>query len=115
MAVAIRAALKRMTEADDLRARLSALIDHAAQHLCAPLDIPPPQSQILPIILRDDARTMAVASALQSAGFDVRGIRPPTVPRGTSRLRVSITLNVDAATIDDLADALKNTLAEQAV
>jgi 8-amino-7-oxononanoate synthase len=115
MAVAISAALKRMTEADDLRARLSALIDHAAQHLCAPLDIPPPQSQILPIILRDDARTMAVASALQSAGFDVRGIRPPTVPRGTSRLRVSITLNVDAATIDDLADALKNTLAEQAV
>jgi 8-amino-7-oxononanoate synthase len=114
MAVAVSAALQRMTDADDLRARLAALIDHAAQHLCAPLDIPPPQSQILPIILRDDARTMAIASALQSAGFDVRGIRPPTVPRGTSRLRVSITLNVDAATIDELADALKNTLAEQA-
>ena len=112
MAVAVSAALQRMTQADDLRAQLTALIDHAAQHLCAPLDIPPPQSQILPVILKDDARTMAVAATLQSAGFDVRGIRPPTVPRGTSRLRVSLTLNVDTAIINDLADVLKQALRE---
>jgi 8-amino-7-oxononanoate synthase len=113
MAVAVSAALQRMTQADDLRAQLAILIDHAAQHLCAPLDIPPPQSQILPVILGDDARTMAVAAALQSAGFDVRGIRPPTVPRGTSRLRISLTLNVDAATISELAEVLKKALQEK--
>jgi 8-amino-7-oxononanoate synthase len=36
---------------------------------------------------------MAVAAALQTRGFDVRGIRPPTVPEGTARLRIVITRN----------------------
>ncbi|MBN8832680.1 MAG: 8-amino-7-oxononanoate synthase [Sphingomonadales bacterium] len=113
MAVAVEAALERMIAADDRRARLGALIDHAAQHLCAPLGLALPQSQILPVILGDDARTMRVAAALQQAGFDVRGIRPPTVPRGTARLRISLTLNVDEATIDALTAALQTALAEE--
>ena len=68
-------------------------------------------SQIIPLILGDDARTMAVAAALQAQGFDVRGIRPPTVPPGTARLRISITLNVDEAAIDGLDAALAEALA----
>lgn len=112
MAVAASAALERMMKADESRARLHELIDHAAQHLCAPLGLPAPVSQILPIILHDDKRTMAVAAALQAAGFDVRGIRPPTVPRGTARLRVSLTLNVDEAIITALGEALRVALAE---
>jgi 8-amino-7-oxononanoate synthase len=113
MAVAVEAALEWMGEGDNLRARLAALIDHAAQHLCAPLGLPAPTSQILPVILGDDARTMRVAAALQAAGFDVRGIRPPTVPRGTARLRVSLTLNVDEATIAALGEALQTALAAE--
>ncbi|CUH42015.1 8-amino-7-oxononanoate synthase [Ruegeria atlantica] len=66
-------------------------------------------SQIIPIILGDDAKTMEMAATLQAKGFDVRGIRPPTVPRGTSRLRVSITGNVDK----DEISALFETLAHQ--
>ncbi|WP_282119388.1 8-amino-7-oxononanoate synthase [Ruegeria atlantica] len=66
-------------------------------------------SQIIPIILGDDAKTMEMAATFQAKGFDVRGIRPPTVPRGTSRLRVSITGNVDK---DDIS-ALFETLAHQ--
>ena len=112
MAVAVSAALERMTGADDLRAELARLIAHAAQHICAPLDLPPPQSQILPIIIGPDARTMQVAALLQEAGFDVRGIRPPTVPRGTARLRISLTLNVDEAVIEALGDALRHALAQ---
>lgn len=111
IAVAVSAALTRMTQADDLRARLTALIDHAAQHICAPLGLPAPSSQILPIIVGDDRRTMAAAAALQDAGFDVRGIRPPTVPRGTARLRISITLNVDEGMIAALGEALQAALA----
>ena len=44
--------------------------------------------------------------ALQLRGFDVRGVRPPTVPAGTARLRLSLTLNVDEAAITALLDAL---------
>jgi 8-amino-7-oxononanoate synthase len=113
MAVAVRAALERMIAADAERARLAALVDHAAASLCAPLGLPAPQSQILPVMLREDAPTMKVADALQAAGFDVRGIRPPTVPRGTARLRISITLNVDEAIIAALGEALQTALAAE--
>jgi 8-amino-7-oxononanoate synthase len=110
MAVASQAALERSLAGDDLRARLAALVGHAAQHLFAPLGLPGPTSQILPIILKDDARTMKVAAMLQGAGFDVRGIRPPTVPRGTARLRISLTLNVDEGIISALGEALCDAL-----
>ena len=106
MAIAVQAALERMLEADAERAQLASLIDHAAQAICAPLGLPAPTSQILPIVIGEDARTMRVATALQAAGFEVRGIRPPTVPRGTSRLRISLTLNVDKADISALGAAL---------
>ena len=49
---------------------------------------------------------MRIATALQQSGFDVRGIRPPTVPAGTSRLRISVTLNVEEAAITSLAQEL---------
>jgi 8-amino-7-oxononanoate synthase len=106
MAVAVRAALDRVAAADDLRARLRWHVERAASAICAPLGLPAPQSQIVPIILGDDRRTMAVARACQEAGFDLRGIRPPTVPKGTSRLRLSLTLNVGPAEIDALGALL---------
>jgi 8-amino-7-oxononanoate synthase len=107
MAVAVSAALERMLDADRERARLVELVDYAAQHLYAPLGIAAPKSQILPVLIGEDAKTMRVAAMLQDAGFDVRGIRPPTVPRGTSRLRISLTLNVDEAIISALGEALQ--------
>ena len=111
MAVAVQAALERMLMADAQRAALAALVDAAGRHICAPLGLAPPASQILPVVLGDDARTMRVADALQKAGFDIRGIRPPTVPRGTARLRISLTLNVSAETVAALGAALQAALA----
>lgn len=67
-------------------------------------------THIIPIVIGDDGETMAIAARLQQAGFDVRGIRPPTIPRGTSRLRVSITLNASETDIEALADMLKGLL-----
>ncbi|WP_170552007.1 8-amino-7-oxononanoate synthase [Ruegeria atlantica] len=71
-------------------------------------------SQIIPVILGDEARTMQTAAALQSQGFDVRGIRPPTVPRGTSRLRVSVTGNVSQSDITALFETLAQHQSEAA-
>jgi 7-keto-8-aminopelargonate synthetase-like enzyme len=62
-------------------------------------------SQILPVIIGEDRPTMRIASALRDRGFDVRGVRPPTVPQGTARLRVSLTLNVDEPAIFHLFEA----------
>lgn len=69
------------------------------------------ETQILPVLIGDDAEALALAQALQARGHDVRAIRPPTVPRDTARLRVSITPNVSKDEIDalfaDLADIRK--------
>jgi 8-amino-7-oxononanoate synthase len=61
---------------------------------------------IVPLILEEDARAVEAAHRLQEGGFDVRAIRPPTVPRGTARLRVSIHADHDADTLTRLADII---------
>ncbi len=111
MAVAVSAALDRVEQADDLRDRLVTLRQDATEAICRPLGLPAPRSQILPVILGDDKRTMAAAQALQAADFDIRGIRPPTVPAGTSRLRISLTLNIGRADVAALGEALRRILA----
>ncbi len=49
---------------------------------------------------------MQLAAQVQAAGFDVRGIRPPTVPVGTSRLRITITNNASLEQIEALGALL---------
>jgi 8-amino-7-oxononanoate synthase len=49
---------------------------------------------------------MRLASGLQARGFDIRGIRPPTVPPGTARLRISLTLNAGEGDVRAMLDAL---------
>jgi 8-amino-7-oxononanoate synthase len=109
MASAVRGSLTLLEREPERIARLNALVAQAHDRL-VPLGALASGSPIMPLILGDDARTMAIAADIQARGFDVRGIRPPTVPAGTARLRLSITLNVDAATIDALADVLQATL-----
>ncbi|MES2988736.1 MAG: 8-amino-7-oxononanoate synthase [Pseudomonadota bacterium] len=110
IAAAVRGALKLLVDEPERRTQLQSLI-HVADKALAPHGAVATGSQIVPIILGDDARTMRAAEQLQAAGFDVRGIRPPTVPAGTSRLRVSLTLNVTPDDVIALGNALSEALA----
>ncbi|MBI3940353.1 MAG: aminotransferase class I/II-fold pyridoxal phosphate-dependent enzyme, partial [Acidobacteria bacterium] len=67
-------------------------------------------SQIIPVIIGENGRAVAVASALQTQGFDVRAVRPPTVPSGTARLRISVNVKVDPAALRRFATALAEAL-----
>lgn len=101
-AALVRAAIGALQNQPQYKEAAEARIAHAheqAARLCGLNDL---QSQIIPVIIGADKPTMARGEALQQAGFDVRGIRPPTVPRNTSRLRVSITGNVTHAEITSL-------------
>lgn len=109
IAAVVRDSLAMMTQSEDRRDRLRALVRHA-EIAFGRLGVIPSGSQIQPIVIGDDARTMRIAAGLQERGFDVRGIRPPTVSPGTARLRVSITLNVDEQSIDGLAAVAKDLL-----
>jgi len=110
MAAAVRESLRILGDEPERRERLAGLVAHAADRLRRH-GVTATGAPILPLILGDDVRTMTVAERLQAAGFDVRGIRPPTVPPGTARLRISVTLNVYEAAIDALDAALEEALA----
>jgi 8-amino-7-oxononanoate synthase len=101
MAAATRAALALIAGMDQERAALQALVTQTGAHLKA-LGLPASFSPIQPIILGPDARAVALADRLQAAGYDIRAIRPPTVPEGTARLRIAITLHADAAALQAL-------------
>ncbi len=64
-------------------------------------------SQIVPIILGEDAKAVEIAKAMQDQGYDIRAIRPPTVPQGTARLRLSLSSNLDEDILQNFADALE--------
>lgn len=105
IASAVRESLRILAEEPERRALLTGLIAFAERAL-AGSGVSPTGSQILPLVIGEDAATMQLATALQAAGFDVRGIRPPSVPPGTARLRIALTLNLTEADITALADAI---------
>ena len=70
-----------------------------------------PASHIVPVMIGDAERTAAVGAALRDRGFAVGAIRPPTVPIGTSRLRISVSAAHTHEQIVDLAHAVADSLA----
>jgi 8-amino-7-oxononanoate synthase len=105
MAVAVSEALRILQDEPERRQTLAALVSFAGKEITA-RGWRASGSQIVPYIVGNNARTMALASALQKRGFDIRGIRPPTVPVGTARLRISLTLNVSEDNVRAMLDAL---------
>lgn len=71
-------------------------------------------SPILPIIIGKDSDAVHIAAALQEQGFDVRAVRPPTVPENTARLRVAITANLTERNLKDFSAALGPHLRQEA-
>lgn len=93
--------------ASELLSRVQSFRDRAAT-----LEIPLTESTspIQPIMIGNDARALAVAHTLHEAGFYVRAIRPPTVPEGTARLRITLTHDHTDEHIDLLTRALASAL-----
>ncbi|MGC2781949.1 MAG: aminotransferase class I/II-fold pyridoxal phosphate-dependent enzyme, partial [Bradyrhizobium sp.] len=106
MAVAVTEALAILQDEPERQQKLAQLVVFAHREIVERFAETWSSSQIIPYIVGDNAHAMQLAAALQARGFDVRGIRPPTVPAGTARLRLSLTLNVDEAAIVALLDAL---------
>lgn len=84
-----------------------------ARELFADLGVETSPTQIQPIIIGDAGETMDMAKRLQEAGFDIRGVRPPTVPDGSSRLRITLTLNVNEQDVRNMVDVVKPLLEAQ--
>jgi 8-amino-7-oxononanoate synthase len=87
----------RSPEGDALRVRLRANVDRLR---------PGHPSPVVPYVCGSEARALAAAEALATRGFLVTAIRPPTVPPGTSRLRVALSADHTPDQVDALAGAL---------
>jgi 8-amino-7-oxononanoate synthase len=107
MAAAVRAALVICKEQPERRERLLGLIEFANAAMEAGCGVAPSGSQILPVIVGADTRATALAAAMRSYGYDIRAIRPPTVPEGTARLRIALTLNTSRELVGEMIEALR--------
>jgi 8-amino-7-oxononanoate synthase len=70
------------------------------------LGLPSAASAIVPVLVGPDAAAVGLASRLQERGFDVRAVRPPTVPEGQARLRITTGAHLQESDVLALAAAL---------
>ncbi|MEM7248006.1 MAG: dethiobiotin synthase [Acidobacteriota bacterium] len=102
VAAGLVAAMELAAEADDARRHLRGL----ARSLAERLDLPAPDAAIVPVPLGDETRALRIEATLRERGFDLRAVRPPTVPVGGSRLRITCHAFNDEEEVTVLAEAL---------
>jgi 8-amino-7-oxononanoate synthase len=103
----IRAAMYLADAADSMRTHLCAIADRVRNELrAAGLEVGSSNSHIIPVILGSNEIALHVARQLQSNGFAVRAIRPPTVAPGTSRLRLSLTSKITNEQVSRLCELI---------
>lgn len=77
-----------------------------ARRFTRALNLPEATSAVVPLVMATAERALAAAQALESQGFLVVAIRPPTVPAGTARLRLAFTAGHTSRDIDGLVSAI---------
>lgn len=106
-AAASLAAVKLARREHWRREKLVALIAHFRRAAAGlGLELLPSDTPIQPLLCGSNARALAMSRALEEHGFWVAAIRPPTVPEGRARLRITLSAAHDEAQIDALVDAL---------
>ena len=85
-----------------------------ARRFAALMDLPEAQSSIVPVIVGEARRAVALSRRLEERGYLVGAIRPPTVPLGTSRLRVTFSAAHSDEDVEALAVAMRDVLREEA-
>jgi 8-amino-7-oxononanoate synthase len=78
-----------------------------ARMFTARTNLPTAQSAIVPVVLGDPTAALEASTSLERLGFLVTAIRPPTVPTGTARLRITFTAAHQEADVARLADAVR--------
>jgi 8-amino-7-oxononanoate synthase len=114
IAAATRVALRLVQREPWRRERLRSLVQRfragAASH---GLPLMASSTPIQPLLIGESARALMLSEALEKCGFWVGAIRPPTVPRGSARLRVTLSAAHSEAEVDALLQALAAQLAQR--
>lgn len=102
----VRAAIEIVRSAEGAQRRLDLAARARQLRASIPLLGGSPDSAIAPLRINDDRRVMAMTARLLDSKVYVQGIRPPTVPEGTARLRVSLAAGHSALDVERLVEAL---------
>jgi 8-amino-7-oxononanoate synthase len=114
IAGALLASLERILHGDDLRARLQQHIHRFRDGIAAlklPYTLLPSRTGIQALVIGDNAETLRISQQLLTQGYWVPAIRPPTVPVGAARLRISLSASHTPDQIDGLITAIGATQA----
>ena len=105
---AVKLARKQPWRRDKLHASIAHFRAGAARR---GLQLLPSDTAIQPLLCGDDRVATALAAALEARGFWVAALRPPTVPEGSARLRITLSAGHDLMQIDALLAALEEAVA----
>jgi len=107
LALALLASIDLIEAGFDRRAHLAKLIERLKEGLVqARWRLLPSRTPIQPLIVGDNATALALGAALMEEGLWIPAIRPPTVPAGSARLRISLSAAHTAADVDRLIEAV---------
>ena len=107
LSVALLQSLQLIEQGDALRAHLHDLIAQLRAGLSdLPWPLMPSETAIQPLLIGDNRQALALSEALRARGIWVAAIRPPTVPQGTARLRITLSAAHSAADVERLIGAL---------
>jgi 8-amino-7-oxononanoate synthase len=110
LACQIRAALDLVCKMDSDRLYLQELASRLHQSLGPDLQPCAAPSHIVSVVLGSNEKALYVAERLQADGFDARAIRPPTVPAGTARIRLSLTCKLALEDVSRLAVTIRGAI-----
>lgn len=108
LAHTLLASLEVIAAGDERRAQLRARIAQLREGLAGmPWPLLPSQTPIQPLIVGDNRQVLALSAKLAEQGLLVPAIRPPTVPQGSARLRISLSADHSAGDVARLVTALR--------
>jgi len=110
VAAATRAALLLSQRESWRREKVLALAERFRRGLAEVFPDSRPGTAIQPVIVGETQRALAISRALEEKGFLVTAIRPPTVPAGTARLRVTLSAAHEERQVDALVAAFREAL-----
>jgi 8-amino-7-oxononanoate synthase len=107
LSVALSESLRLIAQGDDKRTHLQTLIAQLRGGLSdLPWQLMPSHTAIQPLLIGDNQQTLQLSEGLRERGIWVVAIRPPTVPQGTARLRITLSAAHSAEDVDQLIKVL---------
>ena len=107
LSATLTASVQLIEQGDDLRSHLYSLIDYLKNNLnCNKWTLMPSQTSVQPLLVGNNQDALALSEFLQLRGILVPAIRPPTVPAGTARLRISLSASHSLDDVKKLITAI---------